>query len=401
MARPSFLKCHFILYLFTTLIRDCWNNQKLFLLKKKIKKVFLILLLYQSGIRNAYTTSMFGELVCGPPGSGKTTYCEGKRQFLAVRDPSRPTVILNLDPANEDNFPYPCDVDVRDVVCHENVMEGESLGPNGSYLFCATILENHLDWIINEISCAVQRRTAEIAAALVAPPSSSESGPSSFLQGSSSGRSPGPPYLIVDCPGQVEFYLHSSFMHSFLKSLQKRLRATVCTIHLVDAGIATRDVPTYVAACLLAVTTMIEHEQPHLNVLTKWDTVVPEDVENPFTGDWSDSPFFNPSELSGNSLEGLWRRQIQRRRRDLRAAQYHVTGKEPTPLLDDEDKECDAALMHVDLAKHAGRIYHYTTALLEVVNDYNLLNFAPLSVESQELMLSLTQKIDNAIGLFR
>lgn len=337
--------------------------------------------------------SIFGELVCGPPGSGKTTYCEGKRQFLSVYDPYRPTVMLNLDPANEDNFPYPCDVDVRDVVCHERVMEGESLGPNGSYLFCASILEEHMDWIMQEIHSAIQRRTAEVA-----PTPSAERGPS-FVHRTSSCRCTRPPYIIVDCPGQVEFYINSPFMRNFVWALQKRLRATICTIHLVDSAIATRDVPTYVAACLLAITTMIEHEQPHLNVLTKWDTVQPEDVEGSFTGDCEDCPFFNPGELSGQSLEGLWRRQIQRRRKDFRAAQYHLTGSEPTPVLDSEDKKADEALMHVDLPKYAGRIYHYTTTLLEVVNDYNMLNFCPLTVQSQELMLSLTQKIDNAIGL--
>lgn len=342
---------------------------------------------------------MFGELVCGPPGSGKTTYCEGKRQFLSVYDPHRPVVILNLDPANEDIFPYPCDVDVRDVVCHERVMEREALGPNGSYLFCATILENHIDWILSEITSSIQRRTAEVAAALVSSISASRSGSSSSVQSPSFSSCVRPSYIIVDCPGQVEFYLNSSFMHNFVRALQKRQRATICTIHLVDSVIATRDVPTYVAACLLAITTMIEHELPHLNVLTKWDTVQPEDVEDPFFGSSEDSPFFRPGELSPQLLDGLWRRQIQRHRRDVRAAQYHVTGKEPAPVLDKEDQQADEALMHVDLSKNAGRIYHYTKALLDVVNDYNMLNFTPLSVQSQELMVALTQKIDNAIGL--
>ena len=72
---------------------------------------------------------MFAELVCGPPGSGKSTYCEGKRQFLSVYDPCRPVVIFNLDPANDGIFPYPCDINICDLVSHKETMEQTKLGP--------------------------------------------------------------------------------------------------------------------------------------------------------------------------------------------------------------------------------------------------------------------------------
>uniref|UniRef100_A0A0A9VUV5 GPN-loop GTPase 2 n=1 Tax=Lygus hesperus TaxID=30085 RepID=A0A0A9VUV5_LYGHE len=62
-------------------------------------------------------------------------------------------------------------------------------------------------------------------------------------------------------------------MHKFITLLQKRLYCTLCTVHLIDANIATRDIPTYVSSCVLSLTTMIDHELPHINVLTKWDTL--------------------------------------------------------------------------------------------------------------------------------
>ena len=42
---------------------------------------------------------MYGQVVIGPPGSGKTTYCNGMQQYLRllVRD----CWVVNLDPANE------------------------------------------------------------------------------------------------------------------------------------------------------------------------------------------------------------------------------------------------------------------------------------------------------------
>ncbi len=49
-------------------------------------------------------SSFFGLVVIGPPGSGKTTFCEGMSQFL--KSLGREVAIVNLDPANE-NMPYP------------------------------------------------------------------------------------------------------------------------------------------------------------------------------------------------------------------------------------------------------------------------------------------------------
>lgn len=40
----------------------------------------------------------FGQIVAGPPGSGKSTYCKGMKEFLV--ELGRETVIVNLDPAN-------------------------------------------------------------------------------------------------------------------------------------------------------------------------------------------------------------------------------------------------------------------------------------------------------------
>lgn len=322
---------------------------------------------------------MFGELVCGPPGSGKTTYCEGKRQFLSVYDPQRPVVVVNLDPANEGVFPYPCDVDVRDVVCHENVMTSEGLGPNGTYIVCASILEDHLDWLMTEIETAARRKAAEVTSAL------SRSG----------GAMPRPPYVLIDSPGQIEVYINSTFMHKFVKALQKRLQCSIATIHLVDAGIATRDIPTFVSACLLALTTMVDHELPHLNVMSKWDVLTSEEVD----GLGGESVFLNPSELLSENFDALWRRQLKRHRRANREAQYHFTGN-TSPVMDREDVAADAQLDVIDLKREGGRLYSYTKTLLDVVDGYGLVGYVPLSVASQEQMLSLTQQVDNAIGLF-
>lgn len=70
----------------------------------------------------------FGQLVTGPPGSGKSTYCNGMQQYLTAL--GRKVAIINLDPAN-DKLPYDCAVDLIDLVSLEQVMKDLKLGPNG------------------------------------------------------------------------------------------------------------------------------------------------------------------------------------------------------------------------------------------------------------------------------
>ena len=70
----------------------------------------------------------FAQVVIGPPGAGKTTYCNGMQQFMNALQ--RPCVVVNLDPAN-DNLPYDCAVDIGTLVSLQKIMEEFDLGPNG------------------------------------------------------------------------------------------------------------------------------------------------------------------------------------------------------------------------------------------------------------------------------
>lgn len=90
------------------------------------------------------TTMPFGEIVCGSPGSGKSTYCYGKYQLFNAID--RPICIVNLDPAN-DAIPYPCAIDVSELITLKDVMKEYGLGPNGGMLYCVEYLEANFDWL--------------------------------------------------------------------------------------------------------------------------------------------------------------------------------------------------------------------------------------------------------------
>uniref|UniRef100_A0A7I4C3J4 GPN-loop GTPase 2 n=1 Tax=Physcomitrium patens TaxID=3218 RepID=A0A7I4C3J4_PHYPA len=177
---------------------------------------------------------VFGQIVIGPAGSGKTTYCNGMAQFLHLI--GRKTAVINLDPAN-DNLPYECAVNIEDLVKLEDVMSQYDLGPNGGLVFCMDYLEKNLDWLQEKLRPLIKDH-----------------------------------YLIFDFPGQVElFTLHSNAKNVILEMANKwdyRLTA----VHLVDAHLCS-DPGKYVSALLVSLSTMLHLELPHINVLSKIDLI--------------------------------------------------------------------------------------------------------------------------------
>ena len=61
------------------------------------------------------STILFGQVVIGSPGAGKTTYCEAMARFLKAL--GRDVGIVNIDPANE-NMPYEADIGKKNIQKH-------------------------------------------------------------------------------------------------------------------------------------------------------------------------------------------------------------------------------------------------------------------------------------------
>ncbi|KAM1464208.1 hypothetical protein ACFXTO_043896 [Malus domestica] len=177
---------------------------------------------------------VFGQVVIGPPGSGKTTYCNGMSQFLQLI--GRKVAVVNLDPAN-DALPYECAVNMEELIKLSDVMVEHSLGPNGGLVYCMDYLEKNIDWLEAKLKPLIKDH-----------------------------------YILFDLPGQVElFFLHSNVKNVIMK-LVKKLNLRLTAVHLVDAHLCS-DPGKYVSALILSLSTMLHMELPHINVLSKIDLI--------------------------------------------------------------------------------------------------------------------------------
>ena len=72
--------------------------------------------------------------------------------------PRRRPVVINLDPAN-DELPYPCALDIADLITCSDVMEAMDLGPNGGLMYCMDFLAENAAWLDERIQ-AIQRESS-------------------------------------------------------------------------------------------------------------------------------------------------------------------------------------------------------------------------------------------------
>ncbi|KAF8014741.1 hypothetical protein BT93_H0517 [Corymbia citriodora subsp. variegata] len=176
----------------------------------------------------------YAQLVIGPAGSGKSTYCSSLYQHCQTI--GRTIHIVNLDPAAE-NFDYPVAMDIRELISLDDVMEELGLGPNGGLMYCMEHLEENLDeWLTEELD--------------------------NYLDDD---------YLVFDCPGQIELFSHVPVLRNFVEHLQRK-DFNVCGVYLLDSQFIT-DVTKFISGCMASLSAMVQLELPHVNILSKMDLV--------------------------------------------------------------------------------------------------------------------------------
>ena len=182
----------------------------------------------------------FVQLVLGPAGVGKSSYCKTLQEH--GRTIKRTIRVANLDPAS-DTFDYECAFDIKDLITVEEVMEQLEYGPNGGLVYCMEHLLENADWLKDELD---------------------EFGEED--------------YILLDCPGQIELYSHLPIMHNLARLLQQ-WGYTVVSVYLLDALFVVEP-SKFISGCLLSLSCMLQLELPHVNVVTKCDIADKSEIEH-------------------------------------------------------------------------------------------------------------------------
>jgi len=307
----------------------------------------------------------FGQLVIGAPGSGKSTYCRGMQQFLTAI--GRETVIVNLDPANEDVH-YECVVNITDLITVEDVMEEYGLGLNGSLIFCMEWLEKNLHLLKERLEPYETK------------------------------------YILFDLPGQAELYTHHLSMRNIIRQIQK-WEYQLVAVHLVDSHLCI-DPNHYVAGLLMSLASMTHLELPQVNVLSKVD-LFEQYSGIPYSLDYYTNvmdldflqrhvePVIEDEDEDHNDKDESENEEKYEVSVGLKPTSQRTGPTVPPPLPSRSDDDSEGTLTVDKFIKGHKRL---TAAICEMIEEYSLVNFIPLSITDKELMYELVKNIDRGNG---
>lgn len=301
----------------------------------------------------------YGQVVIGPPGAGKSTYCNGMNQFL--NSIGRNSLIVNLDPAN-DRLPYDCTLDIRDVITLEEIMNDQQLrlGPNGGLMHALEIFEESIDYFIDQI-----RELIKLS-----------------IDGTST-------YVIFDCPGQTELFTNSPVFKSIFQKLIKTLDFRLCVVSLVDSINLT--IPSqWISSLLLTLRSMIQLDLPQINVISKIDLLkgyvdsdrLNKQQQHERIAHTAGASSDNDDEAAETDGGLPFKLQYYTEVDDLH---YLI------PYLATENNQRSHAWFNEKYSK-------LTSAIAELIEDFGLLSYNVLAIEDKTSMINLLSLIDKANG---
>lgn len=276
----------------------------------------------------------FGQIVIGPPGAGKSTFCNGMNQFLNAI--GRHSYIINLDPAN-DRLPYDVRIDVRDFITLEEIMEQHVLGPNGGLIYLLETFEENIDLFVEEIKKLLVKESC---------------------------------YIIFDCPGQTELFTNNQVMNKIFGKLVKELDFRLCVVSLIDCINIVKP-SMYISMLLLTLRSMLQLDLPQISVFSKIDL-----LKTHIMGEhYKDS---DGQVRTGLPFDLNYYTEVQ----DL---SYLI------PYLEEENN-------NFSYAHFKEKYHKLTGAIAELIEDFNLIEFEVLSVDDKNSMINILSIIDKANG---
>ncbi len=196
----------------------------------------------------------------GTAGSGKTVLTSSLQTYLTTKGASLTTV--NLDPAVK-HIPYQADIDIRDYIDYDQLIDEHNLGPNGAMIAAADLIADYISEIREDIE---------------------ELGESSAV-------------VLVDTPGQMELF---AYRDSGIKITGSFPTDTSFLAFLFDSTLVS-NIAGFLSVSLLATSVQIRLNLPIAHIVTKIDLLKPHQIEQLLT--WRDDPHEAIEELYGMTRE--------------------------------------------------------------------------------------------------
>lgn len=180
---------------------------------------------------------MFIVFIIGTAGSGKSLLTSSFSEWLRMERQN--VAIVNLDPGAL-NLPYAPDMDVRDYVSIEEIMEKYGLGPNGALVMAADLIADEAEKLGEEI------------------------------------QEFNPDIVLVDTPGQMELFAFRASGPYIASELTNEPKAI---LYLFDSVFSTNPL-NYVSNMFLSSAVYSRFFLPQVHILSKCDLLPEDEVSN-------------------------------------------------------------------------------------------------------------------------
>lgn len=168
----------------------------------------------------------------GTAGAGKSTLVKSYKEWM--ENMSYDAITVNLDPGAE-FLPYTPDIDIRENISLESVMQNYNLGPNGAQILAADLMVQEAE------------RVKELMDSYDSD------------------------YTLVDTPGQLELFAFRESSPQLVRSLGEESNALV---YLFDSTLM-KYPQSFVSSRFLALSVMTRFYIPFLGVISKADLLDP------------------------------------------------------------------------------------------------------------------------------
>ena len=199
---------------------------------------------------------MYGQLVLGSPGSGKTSFCFAMKQIIHSTEDF--PFFINLDPGNKISL-SDFDINIQELVNSDEIIPELNIGPNGSLLYSIEYFEKNSDWFERKFTCFLNNMRCY--------------------------------HFLFDFPGQIELFTHHLSVRNFIKKILS-INIKLVGLTLTDSFFF-KDKSSRNSLLLVCIIIMLNIELPHIHLLSKSDLFLTRNTKQ------------NSKELSNNKYTKL------------------------------------------------------------------------------------------------